>query len=196
MLTMFGQRLHLYSELAWLAHLGALGCTTMGATKVEGFTKMTITSPSLLQIRIFLAEEKALIELYKVLGSGNQIGPAQAFCTSIQWRPVSGVWWPSLVANGQGMRKLWPVKVRGDSQVMLRHVLCATCPGLAAYVGMCTCVQAWQKGLCHLCHLCHHGLLVHTLGLGAREGPHSQTLTCNRQLSCLELRAEHTTRAK
>ena len=118
MLTEFGQQLRLYSELAWLAHLGALGCTTMGATKVEGFTKMTITGSSLRQNGSRLAQEKALNELYKLLESGKQICPSQPFCTSIQWRLFSGVWWPSLVANGQGMTKIWAVKARGLSHVM------------------------------------------------------------------------------
>ncbi len=65
MLTKFGQQLRLYSELARQAHLGALWCTTMGATKVEGLTKMTITWSSLRQNGSGLAQEKALNELYK-----------------------------------------------------------------------------------------------------------------------------------
>jgi hypothetical protein len=41
-----------------------------------------------------------------------------------------------LVANGQGMTKIWAVKARGLSHVMSRDVLGATCPGLAAYAGL------------------------------------------------------------
>ena len=135
MLTKFGQQLGLHSELAWQAHL-SLPPTAMGATKVEGFTIMTITWSSLRRNGSRLAQEKALNELYKMLESGKQIWPAQPFCTFIQWRLFSRVWWPSLVANGQGMTKIWAVKARGLSHVMSRDVLGATCPGLAAYAGL------------------------------------------------------------
>ena len=65
-----------------------------------------------------LAQEKALNdELYRLLESGKQICPPQPFCTFIQWRLFSRVWWPSLVANGQGMTKIWAVKARGFSHV-------------------------------------------------------------------------------
>lgn len=156
MLTKFGQQLHLYSELAWLAHLGALGCTTMGATKVEGFTRMTITWSSLRQNGSSLAQEKALIELYTLPEPGNPIGPAQAFCTFIQWCLFSGVWWPSLVANGQGMTKIWAVKVRWQSQVMSRHVLCAICPGMAAYAGLQGWLGVWGSVATTCTNLLHH----------------------------------------
>jgi hypothetical protein len=62
---------------------------TMGATKVEGFTKMTITWSSLRQNGSRLAQEKALNELYKLLESApKQICPAQPLCTFIL-----KVWW-------------------------------------------------------------------------------------------------------
>ncbi len=87
MLTKFGQQLRLYSDLEWQAHLGAQ--PTMGATKVEGFTKMTITWSSLRRNGSRLAQEKALNELYELLESGKQMCPAQPFCTDLH--PVAPV---------------------------------------------------------------------------------------------------------
>ena len=98
---------------------GTLGSVHLGAppwvppTEVEGFTKMTVTWSSLRQNGSKLTQEKALNELHKLLESGKQMWEAQPFCTFIQWRLFSRVWWPSLVANGQGMTKIWAVKARG-----------------------------------------------------------------------------------
>ena len=44
-----------------------LGCTTLCATKVWGFTKTTITWSSRGQIGSFLAQVKALIKAYNLL---------------------------------------------------------------------------------------------------------------------------------
>ena len=52
-----------------------LGCTTLCATKVWGFTKTTITWSSRGQIGSFLAQVKALIKAYNLPQLAKQIGP-------------------------------------------------------------------------------------------------------------------------
>jgi hypothetical protein len=117
---------------------------------------MTITWSSLRQNGSRLAQEKALNELHKLLESGKQIWPAQPLCTFIQWRLFSRVWWPSLVANGQGMTKIWAVKARGLSHVMSRDVLGATCLGLAAYAGLQGWWGVWGSVAITCTNLLHH----------------------------------------
>jgi hypothetical protein len=53
-----------------------------------------------------------------------------------------------------------------------------------------------NKSLSHLSHLSQHGMLVLTLGLGVKGGPHTHTLTYDRLSDCQEPRVKHTSTPK